>query len=229
MGKQHTVVQGEYLSKIAHEYGFKSYKTIWNAPENKDLKEKRKNPNVLFPGDVLFIPDREVKEVSCVTDRRHKFQAKGEDLELRIALKGFRNEPLQEHECTLVVESDRTEFKTKWDGIIEKKIPETASQGLLLDKGKAGSPFSLQREIVLKIGHLDPVETMSGQIARLNNLGYDAAELPDHTLTVAEEERIRKSVRFLSAVEEFQCDFNLTVDGICGKKTQAKLLESHGC
>jgi len=33
---------------------------------------------------------------------------------------------------------------------------------------------------------------------------------------------------FLSAVEEFQCDNGLTVDGDCGPNTQAKLKEVHG-
>ena len=32
-----------------------------------------------------------------------------------------------------------------------------------------------------------------------------------------------------SAVEEFQCDNNLTVDGICGPVTQAKLKQVAGC
>jgi peptidoglycan hydrolase-like protein with peptidoglycan-binding domain len=35
--------------------------------------------------------------------------------------------------------------------------------------------------------------------------------------------------RFKSAVEEFQCDHGLAVDGKCGPKTQAKLEEIHGC
>jgi peptidoglycan hydrolase-like protein with peptidoglycan-binding domain len=34
---------------------------------------------------------------------------------------------------------------------------------------------------------------------------------------------------FRSAVEEFQCDHGLTVDGDCGAQTQAKLLSVHGC
>ena len=32
-----------------------------------------------------------------------------------------------------------------------------------------------------------------------------------------------------SAVEEFQCDHGLTVDGKCGSLTQAKLKKVHGC
>ena len=34
---------------------------------------------------------------------------------------------------------------------------------------------------------------------------------------------------FLSAIEEFQCDHGLVVDGKCGPATQAKLKQVHGC
>ena len=71
--------------------------------------------------------------------------------------------------------------------------------------------------IAIKIGDLDPVTEISGQIARLNNLGYFAEDIksPDH-------------VTVESAVEEFQCDNNLAVDGVCGPNTQAQLKKVHG-
>jgi peptidoglycan hydrolase-like protein with peptidoglycan-binding domain len=71
------------------------------------------------------------------------------------------------------------------------------------------------------------VDEVSGQIGRLNNLGYDAGEL-DSPVASPEQERHR-SEHFRSAVEEFQCDHGLLVDGICGARTQAKLEEIHGC
>ncbi len=71
--------------------------------------------------------------------------------------------------------------------------------------------------IPLKIGHLDPVDVQTGQIARLNNLGYFAGPLDPL------DEKL-----LLSAIEEFQCDKGLQVDGKCGLKTQAKLVEVHG-
>ena len=54
MGETYTVKQGDYLAKIAAQFGFTNLKTIWDDPQNAKLKELRKNPNVLFPGDQLF-------------------------------------------------------------------------------------------------------------------------------------------------------------------------------
>ena len=61
MGATHTVQQCEYLSLIAKIYGFASYKTIWDHDGNADLREQRQNPNILLPGDLVFIPDKETK------------------------------------------------------------------------------------------------------------------------------------------------------------------------
>ena len=230
-GISYTVIQGDYLSKIARSHGFTNYRSIWNAPENKALKEKRKNPNILYPGDKLFIPDKEIREESRATEKKHKFELQGDKLMLRIQLLDFKNKPVEGHECTLIVEGNPKEFKTKSDGMLEEEISTDHGTGKVQDRGKPDpkQPFNASLEIPLKIGHLDPADKVSGQIARLNNLGYNAGEIPEHTLTEAEEEKLLKSPQFLSAVEEFQCDFGLKVDGICGKNTQEKLVKVHGC
>ena len=229
MGTQHVVKQGEYLAMLAHQYGFVNYLTIWDAPENAALKKERKNPNILYPGDELFIPDREIKEVSRPTEKRHTFEKDSQDLKVRIVLTDLKNKPLQGYECVLTLDGEPKEITTEGDGKLSKDIPDNATGGKLLDKGRPTKDLRLQRDFVVKIGHLDPVDKLSGQIARLNNLGYRAFDLPDRPFTDAEEEKVRKDPQFLSAVEEFQCDFHLTVDGKCGTNTQAKLKEAHGC
>ena len=229
MGHHYYVQQGEYLAQIARANGFASYKPIWEAPENSDLKEKRKNPNILLPGDKLFIPDKETREESVATDQKHRFEARVEKLILRVMLMGLKKEPLAGHECALVVEGDSEQITTGGDGKLEKTIPATAGAGKLTDRGKPGPGLRVEREIPLKIGNLDPVTEISGQIGRLNNLGYLAGDLPDHALAPEEEDLLRHAPEFLSAVEEFQCDFGLKVDGMCGKNTQSKLVEVHGC
>src|SRR5450432_2358900 len=44
----HIVEQGEHLSKIAADYGFRDSDTIWHYPDNAELKAKRKTPHILF-------------------------------------------------------------------------------------------------------------------------------------------------------------------------------------
>lgn len=227
MAHFHYVRQGEYLAMIARTYGFTNSQTIWDAPENKGLKEKRKNPNILFPNDELFIPDRQTKEQSRPTETRHRFKVKFEKLRLRIVLTDSKNKPFDGHECTLLIEGEPHEISTKSDGLLAMDISEKTGQGKVRDRGHSSDEPRITREIPLQIGHLHPVDEISGQIGRLNNLGYLAGD-PGIPLGTPDEEPERHQ-QLQSAIEEFQCDFELKVDGICGKKTQDKLAEVHGC
>jgi Putative peptidoglycan binding domain/LysM domain len=211
----HTVKQGEYLSKIAKQYGFADYKAIWNHPENAEFKKKRKNPNILYAGDKLFVPVKEGKELPGATEQRHRFEVKRSPLKLRLVLKDFGYKSLANTKCVLHVDGEEFELTSDGNGMIEHAIPAAAEQARL-EVDDPNSPIDL--EVPIQIGHLDPVDTVSGQKARLNNLGYYAGPLDK------EDEAL-----FKSAVEEFQCDQKLTVDGKCGPKTQAKLKELYGC
>jgi hypothetical protein len=211
----HTVKQGEYLSKIAKQYGFADYKAIWNHPENAEFKKKRKNPNILYAGDELFVPVKEEKEESGATEQRHRFEVKRSPLKLRLVIRDFDHQPLADTPCELHVGGSIHELTTDSEGRIEQAIPQDAEEGFLVFKDPL-VPFELG--VPIKIGHLDPVEEVDGQKSRLNNLGYDAGP-PDGT----DEEK------FGIAVQEFQCDYGLTVDGVCGAKSQAKLKEIYGC
>jgi len=215
MGGYYTVVQGDHLSKIAKENGFPDYHIIWDHPNNADLKNKRKNPNVLFPGDQVFVPDMEEKQESGSTEKRHTFVVKREPLKLRLVLEDSDKKPIANAQYALLVEGTVTQNVTDSRGHIEQEIPQDAQEATLVLRGE-GIPFT-DVPISIKIGHLDPVEEVSGQVARLNNLGYSAGEGDEN------------DDAFKSAVGNFQRDHGLTVDGKCGPLTQAKLKKVHGC
>ena len=215
----HIVKQGEYISGIANAYGFSSYKKIWDDPQNAQLKLQRKNPNILFPGDRLVIPDKEERVEARATDARHRFQTVGDRLMLQLTIRTNDNEPVAHSDYTLEVEAETDRKQTDGNGSLEKTIKPGAQTGRLLLKS---DDFGLDLKVTLAIGHLDPIETVTGQIARLNNLGYDAGD-------VQEPESDADRLRFRSAVEEFQCNEKLRVDGVCGPKTQEKLKAVHGC
>jgi N-acetylmuramoyl-L-alanine amidase len=221
MAGHYVVKQGDHLSGIAEQNGFTDYKIIWNHPENADLREKRKNPNVLFPGDRLFIPDKEIQEFSRSTDQLHVFVLKTTPLKLRIKLHRFYSKPIANTPCDLLISGDLLHLTSDATGIVEQTISKTVQDATLRVHQQItvkGRSVPDDFDIPIKIGHLNPERELSGQVARLSNLGYYRSEL----VPIDDAE-------FVSAVEEFQCDHGLAVDGDCGPATQAKLKEVHGC
>lgn len=203
----HVVVQGEHIWRIAEKYGYREHATIWEHPNNAAINSSRK-PGVLFPGDEIHIPDKKEKTESKSTGAVHTFALKTERLLLKLLIKDHEDTPIATTPIKVSVEGDTKSLTTDGDGKAEREILKTAAVGTL---------FVTDLEVPLKIGHLDPVDKLSGQKARLNNLGYDAGD------PAGEED-----MQYKAAVEEFQCDQDLHVDGICGPNTQGKLEEAHG-
>ncbi len=216
MGSLHTVEQGEFLALIAKQNGFGSFLTIWNHENNADLKALRENPNILLPGDQVFIPDKQAKQVEIKGGQSTKFQVQQDKLLLRLVLDEQFGTPLAQTECEVSVDGV-TRKKTTDDNAVLEFVVAAAAQDIEVTVKEKGNPLE-GVVIPVKIGHLDPVEVPTGQSARLNNLGYFAG--PIDTI----DEKL-----LASAVEEFQCDHGLTVDGKCGSLTQAKLKKVHGC
>jgi len=210
MATSHTIRQGEHISRIAREHGFADYLIIWNDPANDALKKKRPNPHVLLPGDVLYIPDKQVKSVERPTTDRHTFQLARPTLKLRLVLRDFDNVPVPNAACELDVEGTTYQLTTTGEGLIEQDIPATAENGRL-------RVDSLDIDVPLKIGHLDPPDEETGWLARLTNLGYT-----DDRLGTIDPQELQ------SDIEEFQCDFGLKVTGKPDGPTRAKLKQVHG-
>jgi hypothetical protein len=221
MAGYHTVKQGEHVSGIADQYGFPKFSRIWSDPNNADLVQQRGNPNVLNAGDNLYIPDHELQEFSRPTDQRHKFVLSADPLQLFLVLKNIYGAPIANCPCKLQVGLSQYALTSDGNGMIEQKIPKDAINASLIINDEVqvhGQSVPIDRQFDLKIGYLDPVDTASGQQTRLTNLGYYRGP---QSPTDSDE--------LDSAVEEFQCDNGLTVDGICGPQTQAALLKVHGC
>jgi hypothetical protein len=157
----YTVVQGECISSIAMEHGL-FWEKVWNHPNNAELKRRREDPNVLHPGDVVFIPEKEEKLESGATEQRHRFQRKGEPSRLRLrVLDG--DEPRSNRSYVLSVDGILVSGTTDADGRLEVGIPGNAKKAEL----KIGSDIYR-----LQLGGVDPVSEITGIQARLNNLGF---------------------------------------------------------
>jgi hypothetical protein len=215
MPKVHVVQPGEHLARIAQHHGFADHRSIWDDAANASLKARRGNPNVLAPGDRLVIPERVEKGVTCTTGRLHRFQWTRPSLHLRFVIKGFDGQPLARAPCIVEVKGERRRLWSDAGGAVELPIDRDVEEAVLTFRDPL-SPFEV--ELALLVGHLDPVETWPGLKARLGNLGYYSGPAGG-----AEDEALRH------AVEEFQCDHGLRVDGVCGTVTRERLVQEHGC
>src|SRR5215471_991628 len=90
----HIVKQGECLSRIAASYGFRDYRTIYDHPKNAEFRKLRPNPNIIFPGDVIFIPDKALKNESVPTAKVHRFEVPNQRRVLRIVVEDLKGKKM---------------------------------------------------------------------------------------------------------------------------------------
>ena len=168
MAETYVVQQGDCLSSIASARGFAHWRTIYDHPGNAAFRRLRPNPNLIYPGDSILIPDKEPTGADVATGATHTFRLKRSRTLLRLRLLDANGEPWANRPFELAAGDHRTSGTTGADGKIEEPIPPDAPDGhLRLDIGD-----NKAIEVDLRLGHLDPVEEVSGVQARLNNLGF---------------------------------------------------------
>ena len=218
MTTKHTVQAGESMSTIAQKFGFSDWNTLWKDAENASLKKKRNNPNVLYPGDVVTIPEVEIKQESAATDQKHEFTCKLPKMKdvLRLQLDDENGEPMAEQDCIVTLDNEtELNLTTDGEGIVEIEIPINVRSAKIEIDGC---------EWPLEIGQLNPVDeptednNISGAQSRLNNLGFDCPtsdELDDRT---------QQAIKAFQSTQK-----NLDITGQLDKKTCSALKKEHGC
>lgn len=217
------VVQGETVPRIAAEEGFGRAADIWNHPNNAALKQARE-PCILAPGDQLFVPQRQQKFVSLQTGQRHTLIVQRPSLSVRLTLQECFGQARANASGAFECDGQRQRIEADADGKLEQKLPVTADVATLT--------FGDGDAIAMLIGHLDPIETVSGWRARLANLGYPV----DFGGTAHADEAAQADAAegegdtaLALAIEEFQLESGLKVTGKRDEVTQAKLKQLHGC
>ena len=204
----HTIRQGESVIQLADRYGLFA-ETIWNHAKNADLKKKRKDMNILMPGDVLFIPDKEPKVVDIKVGSTHKFRRKG--IPAKLSLQLFEvSQPRANQSFRLVLDGhEELTGTTDANGVLEVAVPADAQKGELTI---GPDHFKL----LIQLGHLDPIEELSGVQKRLNNLGYNCG---------AADGKMNAATR--NAIIAFQLRFDLDETGEPDEATVAKIRKLH--
>lgn len=200
------VESGDTVAGLAARNGFCDPRILWNAPENAELRSRR-NVDILAPGDEIYVPPRELREVKIATGRRHTLRVTRCLVRLRLLLRDVMGKPRADVSAVLEVDGKREDLVADGDGMIELEIDPNARGAVLTVDGQ---------EYELEIGKLAPIDGEEGMTNRLRNLGYLVDGMRD------EVEALRL------AVELFQVDHGLAVDGSLDS-IREKLEEVHGC
>jgi len=208
-GRFVTARDGDCVGSIAEAHGLK-WKTVWDHPENEELKRLRKDPNVIRSGDRVFVPDKRVKEETAASDATHRFRRKGVPGKLRLRFQDKDGKARSGVPYVLELDGKLLDGKTDGEGRVEVVIPPTARKGVLtLRDGEKEESYPL------RLGRLDPVEEPDGARQRLRNLGYDTGDGGEAGLE--------------KALKSFQAAKKLEATGALDEATQKALQDAHGC
>jgi hypothetical protein len=164
----YVVKQGDYLARLAYKFAFDA-DTVWNDLKNADLRKVRPNPNILWPTDILYIPDQGNKQPvthHLTTGATNSF---------------VTTDPPTGTVCFRLVGAAPSTYASK-----AYKVQELDQlTGLVTDKDGVATfpaPVTLRMATVvftesgetyaLSLGAIDPINTLSGVFQRLRNLGY---------------------------------------------------------
>jgi N-acetylmuramoyl-L-alanine amidase len=206
----YVIRQGDYLVKLAARMGFDAA-TVWGDPKNKALADLRGDMNILRPGDVIYLPDP-VPPVWLPANvgATNVYTAEGATCEVTLTLQ-YAGQPLVGASFTVEELPGLGTLTTGGGGNVTLTVPLNLV-AVTLDFPDLGVA---QR---LRIGHLDPLTTPSGQLGRLRNLGFAADGAFD-----SEQDALS------DAVETYQRMSKVDVTGELDAAAQDTLKTAHGC
>ena len=207
----HTVAQGEWIAQIAASYGFADPAPIVNHGDNADLMKQRPQQQILLPGDRLFIPDPTPKSVSCATNKSHRFRIKSpQNAKLNVFVHDENGEAIKSKPFVITLDGKEYKGSSGGDGKITIDLPvSTVGEATLEIDGHT---------LPLDVGHVDPIDEVSGVKGRLNNIRFDCGAANDQV-----------DDAYTAALSAFQTKYQLPVSGTADAATKSKLKEVFGC
>ena len=203
------------MSSIAALYGFADYQLIYGDGANAELRRLRPNPNVLYPGDRVFVPEVTPSKQDCAVDAKHRVVVKRLTTRLRLVLKDADG-PMAQRPYTLTVDGEAPiDGVTDGSGLLDQRVPPDALNAELRLQ-RLADPKSGVLVLALQLGSLDPQDTVSGAQARLNNLGFFCGNADGIA-----------GPRTTKALRSFQKQSGIPVTGHIDAATKAKLLGLH--
>jgi N-acetylmuramoyl-L-alanine amidase len=218
----HVVRSGEHLTGIASQFGT-TVAVIWDDPANASLRRRRPNPEILAPGDVVYIPQTERKWLPVQIGTENRFVGTPLRVTVKVVLLGQDRKPLANRFLTAVPPSD-TPLMTDGSGLLVCSVDVALK---ILEVTVDGANVRFQ----IRVGHLDPIDTDTGLASRLRHLGHGGDE-EEHVMArdwlsgSAAELRAHALAR---SVASFQRTNGQPGDGQVDDALRRAVHDAHGC
>ncbi len=214
MSGYYVVRQGDYLAKIARQHGFGDWHTIYDDANNASFRQLRPDPNLIEPGDRIFIPTRQMKISALPAGPPKQYRLRSEPTTLHVVIQDAAGQPAANAPYVLALPDREVKGTTDGSGAVLQTVPVDVERATL----RVGDST-----IPLLIGHLDPMPPsgnggVAGVQGRLRNLGYEPGGI-DGVMT--DETR--------AAIRAFEARNSMPVTGEISPALKSKLRQLYGC
>lgn len=218
MATTHTVKQGENLGKIARQYKIGDWKEIYLHPSNADFRKKRPNPNIICPGDALFIPEQKSQRVTVRTGAGHRFVVCRAYEELKLRLVDDEGNLLANLKTRFDLGAGPQTAITDSRGMLTIQVDDPELQELRLELFADEDTETASHHYDIKLSHLDAADTLAGLQGRLNALGYDCGVVDGIYGNQTK-----------AGIMSYQQHKGMTVDGQASAAIYAAVAKDYGC
>ncbi|MEM9691445.1 MAG: hypothetical protein AAGA56_02780 [Myxococcota bacterium] len=161
--RPYVIQPGDTLRRVAMLHDLDPT-SIWGHEKNAELAEER-DPEMLAPGEILFIPEPEDPTLTVTAETSNQFSAETPTIRVYIKFEGEEGPLKEEAYVVNGIGEDPIEGTLDDEGLLDITVP------LLLRYFHIEFP---ERDITheVAVGFLDPVDVPSGRRARLLHLGH---------------------------------------------------------
>jgi len=143
----HVIRQGEFLSMLASRFGFDADE-VWNDSANDELRERRSSPEMLAPGDVVYLPDAAPEPRSLSARTNNRFRGRLPTVPVEVAFH-YGGEPIANTSCTVEGLPQPLNTETDGDGVARFDAPMNSGEVWVVFEDPAAG-------FRVMVGHLDP-------------------------------------------------------------------------
>lgn len=214
--RPYVIRQGDYLTKLGHTMGFDPG-TVWADPKNQALRERRPDPDLLHPGDLVWIPDAaQARRLAVKAGSTNRYAAhipkKPVDVRIQVGGEGLPKEPY----TILGLGPEPITGQTDDEGWVRTKVDVHVRELEVVLTNK-------NRTLRVRVGDLDPIDTISGLRKRLSHLGfYKPSRVGVDNQDATEGDAL------VAALKAFQASKQLPANGKLDEETRKALTGAHG-